>query len=369
MPMNAIKSLSVKNFTAFREAMFEFSSGINVFIGENSTGKTQVLKLIYTLLKIAQKFTLDKQPDNDNSKPTFQDSHSSLSRFLNVFNLKTLEQLARSSVVQSSEFDSLPSIGLIFTNGGFVDVQLMENSSHSSVKNVKLSPPLVILPSHEILSIYPGFIATYLKREIPYDETYFDLAVLLNASLLRQANYVEVEHLCKPLEKVIADASKITLENERFYIELPEDGKLEANLVAEGYRKLATLVYLIRNGSLGPGSVLLWDEPEANLNPKLITAVSEFLIGLSKAGIQVFLATHDYLLANELSLHTEYHETPGIKFFSLFRQQGHDGVLVETGKTLATIANNPILDAFVAHHDKETELAYADLSQEEAMPA
>jgi predicted ATPase len=41
--------LEIENFTAFEHAVFDFSSGVNVLIGENGTGKSHVLKLIYCL--------------------------------------------------------------------------------------------------------------------------------------------------------------------------------------------------------------------------------------------------------------------------------------------------------------------------------
>jgi hypothetical protein len=44
-------------------------------------------------------------------------------------------------------------------------------------------------------------------------------------------------------------------------------------MVAEGLRKIATLVQLQRNGWLIPGTTLFWDEPETNLNPVLMDEV------------------------------------------------------------------------------------------------
>ena len=64
----------------------------------------------------------------------------------------------------------------------------------------------------------------------------------------------------------------VTQENGRFYFDLAE-GYLDVQLVADGYRKIATLYYLLRNGSLTKDSILFWDEPEANLNPKLVVEV------------------------------------------------------------------------------------------------
>ncbi|MDZ7879708.1 MAG: AAA family ATPase [Saprospiraceae bacterium] len=39
-----INSLEFTDFTCFDDNKFEFSSGINVFIGKNGTGKTHILK-------------------------------------------------------------------------------------------------------------------------------------------------------------------------------------------------------------------------------------------------------------------------------------------------------------------------------------
>ena len=47
---NKIKQLKLENFTCFSKAEMDFSSGINVFIGENGTGKTHVLKILFSLL-------------------------------------------------------------------------------------------------------------------------------------------------------------------------------------------------------------------------------------------------------------------------------------------------------------------------------
>ena len=47
------------------------------------------------------------------------------------------------------------------------------------------------------------------------------------------------------------------------------------------------------NGSLTEGTILLWDEPEANINPKLIPVLTEIILELGRNGAQIFLATHD----------------------------------------------------------------------------
>ena len=50
----SIKEIYLKNFTVFKEEHLKFSNGINVFIGENSTGKTHLLKCIYAACEISK---------------------------------------------------------------------------------------------------------------------------------------------------------------------------------------------------------------------------------------------------------------------------------------------------------------------------
>ena len=44
-----ITKLRLKNFTAFKELEIDFSSKVNVIIGENGTGKTHLLKAAYAV--------------------------------------------------------------------------------------------------------------------------------------------------------------------------------------------------------------------------------------------------------------------------------------------------------------------------------
>ena len=43
------QSLRLRNFTAFAAAEFDFVPGVNVFVGENGTGKTHVMKALYAM--------------------------------------------------------------------------------------------------------------------------------------------------------------------------------------------------------------------------------------------------------------------------------------------------------------------------------
>lgn len=51
----SIKKLTLENFTVFKHLDIDFSEGINVFIGQNGTGKTHVMKTIYSACQAARK--------------------------------------------------------------------------------------------------------------------------------------------------------------------------------------------------------------------------------------------------------------------------------------------------------------------------
>ena len=74
------------------------------------------------------------------------------------------------------------------------------------------------------------------------------------------------------------------------------------SLVAEGFKRLGTLSYLIRNGSVKKGSVLFWDEPEMNLNASHLPVLVKTLTGLAKTGVQVMLSSHSLFLLRELMI-------------------------------------------------------------------
>ncbi len=46
-----IKKLKLNNFMAFENAEMNWSDNINIICGENSTGKTTLLKVMYSLIK------------------------------------------------------------------------------------------------------------------------------------------------------------------------------------------------------------------------------------------------------------------------------------------------------------------------------
>lgn len=347
--MTKVQKLVLEQFTAFGErAEFAFSPGINVFIGANSTGKTHALKALYTLLKVCERAKRDfpANPLSDMKRLEVQTQD----KFEKVFKPENVGRLVRHRRGRGTGCLELHYAEKSLT----VKISTLGRVSIDS-SGLPEPEPSVFLPAHEFLSAYHGFIAAYELRETAFDEIYYDLALALNAApIIKGKKQESIKSLIDPIQEAIQGAT-VTQENGKFYVALPE-AKLEAPLVAEGYRKLAGLIYLLNNGSLTKNGILFWDEPEANLNPRLVTTIVRVLKILADSGVQVFVSTHDYLVSQKLSLLAEYRQAKDLRFFSFRQPASGEAVVIETRDNLSQLSENPILDEFAAHYDAEMNL-------------
>lgn len=345
-----IHSLTVHGFTAFEDATFELGAWVNVFIGENGTGKSHVLKLLYALSESMRRFDRGETMDVTGNQAATLDAIVA-AMLLGVFRPDSLDRLVRRRQGRRSA-----KIEIIF-EGGSLHVTLSSLGKVTTRRSGDFSAlgQAIFLPPREVLSLFPGFVSAYLKRELEFDRTYYDLCLALDAKPLRGPRDAKRSALLAPIEQALG--GRVGVDNGRFYLDLP-DGRMEAPLVAEGLRKLAMLAHLILNGSLTANAFLFWDEPEANMSPKLSRLIQDVVFQLaSESSVQVFLATHDYVLTSNLSLAIETNPEwrPGTAFFALGRDDHQPGTVVEHGGVLADLQNNAILDAFASLHERERE--------------
>ena len=355
--MSKIQALRLNNFTGFSSIDLQFSAGINVFIGENGTGKTHLMKLMASLLKAH----INKAGYNSMSKQSLE--YEIANRLKGFFKPDKLGRLVKRNVGrQRAEVD-------FQVRGNSINFNFSTNSDakiNDLNDNLTNEIPSIYFPPREMLSTFEGFVPLYENREVSFDETYYHLAKSLSVPLAKGPRFKEAKELLEPLEETLG--AKVRIQNNRFYLKT-KDGKMEAPLVAEGYRKIASLMYLIANNELQENSILFWDEPEANLNPSLISTIVDILIILSGKGVQIFIASHDYLVTNLISLKSEYqsilpeNEKTGIKFFGL--QKGSNGIEHSEGATLADLDTNTILDEYLKFYDKEQ--FYFEQSQKDSL--
>jgi hypothetical protein len=209
------------------------------------------------------------------------------------------------------------------------------------------------LPTRELLTIFPNFVSIYEGHYLEFEETWRDTCLLLGKPLQRGPKEQRIRALLEPLEEAM-DGSIELDKNGRFYLR-NASGRMEMPLVAEGMRKLAMLARLIATGALLDKGYLFWDEPEANLNPRLIKQIARSIVALSSAGIQVFIATHSLFLLRELEMLLAQKEFASVKarFFSLEKQS--EGVLVTQGDSIEEIGEIASLDEELEQSDRYLE--------------
>jgi predicted ATPase len=110
---------------------------------------------------------------------------------------------------------------------------------------------------------------------------------------------------------------------------------------------------LIATGALLDKGYLFWDEPEANLNPRLIQSVARSILDLSGSGIQVFIASHSLFLLREIEilLASDAYKSVKARFFGLHRELA-SAVTVLQGASVADIGSIAALDEELRQSDR-----------------
>lgn len=332
-----IANIEFENFTAFEKLDLSLSPRINVIIGSNGTGKTHLLKAIYGLGLIAY----GNFPER--SEAGFADTASG--KFLRVFSTED----DKVGMLSSKGAQSQAKVRLVSSDDSSVSVNFGARSQYLEIDSVKASSKSaekpVYIPTKEVLSLVRGIRHPDHDRatvEMIFDDGYVNLAELLVQPGFdeKTSGPVEDPRLSNVIRNLVAlvggryslendggfnfepgryeekakpktDPSRSESQTARAYQDstqtrfVSDEGQVfPTGMTAEGYRKIGVLHRLLSNGSINPGKTgaLLWDEPEANLNPRLMKELVQVLLELSRNGQQIIIATHDYVLLKWLDL-------------------------------------------------------------------
>lgn len=328
-----LERIKFDQFTAFDSLEIQFSPGINIFVGENGTGKTHILKAAYAACDIVQ----TQGSFAEKITNVFYPSGKQIGRLVRRSpGSKTGSVLVARRVDLSGEAKTL-ELKLSFSN----HTTKPDKATLSGSFKAWMEHPLesVYIPVKDMMANAPGFRSLYEKREIHFEEIYVDIIRKASIPILKGPVDTQRKHLLNTLQNNMN--GRVIAKNEEFFL-TNKDGVLEFTLLAEGYRKLGLLWMLIQNGTLLNGSILFWDEPETNLNPKLMQAIVKILIELQRIGVQIFLTTHDYVILKEFDLQIK--KSDNIRFHSLFRRNGK--IACAGTANFADISPNVIDDTF-----------------------
>lgn len=321
--------LTLQNFTAFSDLRLEFVSGINVLVGENGTGKTHIMKALYAW-QMARHLA-------DADRPAKYDA-----LFSETYGVPSVGELQRgkskAAVVSGRYGEQEWRVG--FQN---------ETAADNGVRPPALRP--VFIPAMEMMA-HARNMNGIMRDYADFDRTCFDFLAMVTAEpSSRRSNGQKANGAITELT-VLKDVVPGTVEwdeaEQRFY--LSEQGKrLPYALVAEGIRKVTALYRLAELNWLPPGGVLFWDEPEVNINPRWMDEITEALVMLVRNGVQIFVATHSYVILKQIDLilRAQRLENKGAvqaRFFSLRKDRGATRAM--WADDFSELNPNPILDQY-----------------------
>lgn len=324
-----LTEIKIENFTAFDNLDVKLSKGINVLIGANGTGKTHLMKLLYGAMQ---------QADNANVAMKTMDQ-----TLQGLFLPDSLGRLVKRSLGRGKG-----SFSVYRKEDDGVERSIryeLSTLGKSKIVNSRIwgrpkQYNIVYIPVKDMLANSPGFKSLYEKRELYFESIYADIITMAMLPPTKGPGSKEKSKLLDMIQNVID--GKVEKKNERFYLKNAK-GNLEFTLLAEGYRKLGLLYSLIQNESISSGSVLFWDEPEANLNPRLAREVIKILLELQRMGTQIFIATHDYVMLKELELESDT-SCDQIAYHALYVEE--DSIHCQTASSLNDIRYNAINETF-----------------------
>ncbi len=342
-----IKKLEIKNFTVFENTTLDFTKGINVIIGPNGTGKTHILKIVYTFFETIKGLKNNAFEDYNNYNYI-----SFTTQLIDVFSTNKDLPISKLSRFNNGNFSKLSGTFMrhkddkieyeIVFNDGLDSLSYDEDLDVLDIKNC------IFIPTKELLSMFKGLRGLYADGQISLDKTYPDLCDRLDKQFSKSALNGPFTTIIEFLSDTIGatiqktDDGRFSLKYKGFNNEDSYD--LEIDLVAEGHRKIATLMYLLSNGSIKAGTTVCWDEPEANMNPLLLEKLAKAIVDASKLGVQFVIATHSLFLMKELQNGCIVQNYNDLLFTSLSIHE-QSGVFAEQAKSLLELETIASLDA------------------------
>lgn len=341
-----IKEINLKNITVFDTLDMQFSDGINVFIGPNGVGKTHLLKILYSAccaadprVSFSNKMVRCFAPDDHRISRLARRKQGNNDASIRITskNEKSGKLLSSSKILSASFSNKTSKWDATVTGEEGWEKQREGLSS-------------VFIPAKEILSHSYNLNAAVAMNNVSFDDTYLDVINAAKIMISSGKDAAIKKTLLNQIEAIIEGKVFFDKERDEFYLKHGST-KIEFNLVAEGIRKIALLWQLVKNSVLVSGSVLFWDEPEANINPIHIPIIAEILLNLQQNGVQIFISTHDYFLNKYLEVKRQTSDK--VLFHSFFCED--NTVFVESAPHFKQLTHNSILDTFINLYQEEID--------------
>lgn len=323
----SLKRICLENFLALEKLELNPVAGVNILLGKNGTGKTQILKAIYASTDSMEGPTL---------KVLLECFKYGLEK------IRLLTEANHGKIVIDIEDDEISTKTITDVIVGKHDAS-DDPDSHEILVKVSSFAGLkrgVYIPVKDMLTHANGLLSMSERyRDFPFDRTLTRIIQKAQQWKLKEIPTLAF-NILPHLEKMMD--GKIVIENNEFYVKKNDGRFINFAVEAEGLKKIGLLWQLLMNESITEGSILLWDEPEANLNPEYLPILVECLLELSRHGVQIFVSTHNYLFATYFNVRQKASDC--VAYHSLYMEGTN--VKCETKKQFNELEHNTIMEAY-----------------------
>ena len=286
-----IQQFDFKHFGPLEQVSAQNLGKINLIIGSNSTGKTFLLKALYSTIKAQEEF------GRGHDRRDFPEVLSDKLYWTYQARLGNLVSKGRNKRLKASVtmVDNC-SVAYEFGHDTSKKVTPLHNNLPTRDANS------IFLPPKEVLSLANVILKSRMQdREFGYDDTYLDLVVALKKQGQKGRNYRAFKDSRVQLENMFEGRIEYDDKAEN-WIYKKGNSKFSIHVTAEGVKKIGILDTLLGNRTLSPQSVVFIDEPESALHPTAISELMDIVRILAENGIQFFIASHSYFVVKKLSL-------------------------------------------------------------------
>lgn len=334
-----LKEIKLRNFGPLTSLDWTPLGKINLIIGGNGSGKTFLLKAIYSAIRTLEDY---KRGNEQRSA-----SEILADKLYWTFQPDKIGDLV-SKGADGSLSCKIDLDGREFSYGFGRDTSKQISSLENHV--APRTSNSVFLPAKEVLSLHNIIIRSREQdKAFGFDDTYLDLVRALRLPTLAGRNFNEFAISRRKLEEVLG--GKVAYDEGEGTWHFRKDRiRFPIGVTAEGIKKIAILDTLLGNGYLTPDSIILIDEPESALHPAAISQLLDIVSLLAERGIQFIMASHSYFVVKKLYLIAQE------KGWSIPVMSNVDGVW--KGDDLSQgMPDNPIINESIRLYQEEVGLA------------
>jgi AAA15 family ATPase/GTPase len=286
-----ITRLKLQNFGPLSKIDWPNLGSINLVIGGNGTGKTFLLKSLYSAIR-----TLEDYKRGHNPKSASEILWEKLHWTFQADKIGDLVLKGASEGLSFKFWVDKEVFSYSFGKETAKQITTLENHVDPRSSNS------IFLPAKEVLSLQAIILRSRdTLQEIGFDDTYLDLARALGQSTQKGRNYPEFANSRSSLEAILGGKIEYDERSLRWQFKKGSQ-KFPISVAAEGVKKIAILDTLLGNRYLDRGSIIFIDEPESALHPGALIQLLDIVATLAERGLQFFMASHSYFVVKKLFL-------------------------------------------------------------------